>query len=338
MPTGTPAHPTARRFPRGPVTDALDDPLAVAYGLEDVVPGPSVVTIGNFDGVHRGHRVLLGRAVNAAAEAGVRSVAITFEPHPAAVLRPGSEPLRIQSLHERIVALRDAGVDLVLVLPFTAELSALTADEFVERVLVERLQAQRVIVGTNFRYGNKAAGDVVHLADVGDRHGFVAEAVTLLELDGVPLSSSEVRRRVSEGDLGFATRALGRPFSLAGEVVGGERRGRTIGFPTANVEVPPQRLLPANGVYVCRAVVDAGGVRREHGAVTNVGSRPTFDGEGITVEVHLLDLDEDLYGAHLEVRFLQRLRGERRFDGLEQLRDQIGRDVAAARQILAVGP
>jgi riboflavin kinase / FMN adenylyltransferase len=306
-------------------------PASVATGLDEVVPGPSVVTIGNFDGVHRGHRVLLRRAVDAARDAGVRSVAVTFDPHPAAVLRPGSEPLAVQSLGDRAEALLDVGVDLVLVLPFTRELAALTPDAFVERVLVARLEATRVIVGTNFRYGHKAAGDVVHLADAGESHGFGVEAVTLLELDGAPISSTELRRRIGEdGDLAWANRALGRPFRLAGEVVRGDQRGRTIGFPTANIEVPGDQLLPANGVYAGIATV--GGVRS--GAVTNVGTRPTFDGEGVTVEVHLLDTDRDLYGQHLEVSFLHRLRGEQRFDGPDALVAQIARAAAAARDLV----
>lgn len=311
-------------------------PGTVVHRLEDVAPGPSVVTIGNFDGVHRGHRVLLRRAVDAAAEAEVRSVAVTFEPHPAAVLRPGSEPPRLQSLEERIAALCAAEVDLVLVLPFTRDLAALTPEAFIERVLVDRLQAVRVIVGTNFRFGAKAAGDVVTLADAGERHGFVPEAVTLLELDGVALSSSAVREHVAQGEVAFAAAALGRPYAVAGEVVGGERRGRTIGFPTANVEVPAGRLLPARGVYAGAAwVTEADGSVTRHDAVTNVGTRPTFDGDGVTVEVHLLDVDRDLYGRHLEVAFAHRLRGEHRFDGIDALREQIARDVEEARERLA---
>jgi riboflavin kinase / FMN adenylyltransferase len=308
-------------------------PPPVAHHLDEVVPGPSVVTIGNFDGVHRGHRVLLRRAVDAAHEADVRSVAVTFDPHPAAVLRPGTEPAALGSLDDRIAALLEVGIDLVVVLPFTLELSHLTPLEFLERVCVERLQATKVIVGTNFRFGHKAAGNVVTLADAGDDHGFAVEAVTLLELEGAPISSSELRRRIGEeGDIAWANAALGRPFRLAGEVVRGDQRGRTIGFPTANIEVPAGRLLPAAGVYAGLATVD-GDLR--YAAVTNVGTRPTFDGEGITVEVHLLDADLDLYGRQLEVSFLHRLRGERRFDGVEALQEQIGRDADAARGLVS---
>lgn len=306
-------------------------PTAVAHGLDEVVPGPSVVTIGNFDGVHRGHRVLLRRAVDAAQESNVRSVAVTFDPHPAAVLRPGTEPLAIQSLDDRIAELLAVGVDLVLVLPFTPGLSSLGPDVFLEKVLVERLHATKVIVGANFRFGHKAAGNVITLAEAGERYGFATEAVTILELDGAPISSSELRRRIAEeGDLSWANRALGRPFTLGGEVVRGDQRGHTIGFPTANIEIPGGRLLPANGVYA--GIATLGDER--FAAVTNVGTRPTFDGEGVTVEVHLLDVDRDLYGQHLQVSFLHRLRGERRFDGLEALREQIARDAALARDLV----
>jgi riboflavin kinase / FMN adenylyltransferase len=308
-----------------------DGPTAVAHGLDEVVPGPSVVTIGNFDGVHRGHRVLLRRAIDAAHETDVRSVAVTFDPHPAAVLRPGTEPLAIQPLEDRIAELLALGVDLVLVLPFTTGLSSLGPDVFLEQVLVERLQATKVIVGANFRFGHKAAGDVITLSDAGERYGFDTEAVTILDLDGAPISSTELRRRIGdEGDLAWANRALGRPFTLAGEVVRGDQRGRTIGFPTANIEVSAARLLPANGVYA--GVATVGDSR--FAAVTNVGTRPTFDGEGVTVEVHLLDADLDLYGEHLTVSFLHRLRGEQRFDGLEALQEQIGRDASRARDLV----
>lgn len=307
-----------------------DGPPAVAYDLDEVVPGASVVTIGNFDGVHRGHRVLLRRAVTAAAEAEVRSVAVTFHPHPAAILRPGTEPLAIQSLDERVRDLLALGLDLVLVLPFTTSLSSLGPDVFLEKVLVERLAAIKVIVGANFRFGHKAVGDVITLSEAGERYGFATEAVTLLELDGSPISSSEVRARIAAGDLAWVNRALDRPFSLSGEVVRGDARGQTIGFPTANVEVPAGRVLPANGVYAGYATV-AG---ERFGAVTNVGTRPTFAGDGITVEVHLLDVDRDLYGQHLEVSFVHRIRDEQRFDGVDALVAQIGRDAATARDLL----
>jgi riboflavin kinase / FMN adenylyltransferase len=309
------------------VTDA---PL-VARALDEVPPAPSVVTIGNFDGVHRGHQVLLRRAVDAAHEQGVRAVAVTFHPHPAAVLRPGAEPPALQPVEDRVHHLLEAGVDLVLVLPFTRELASLGPHVFVEQVLVDRLRSVQVIVGSNFRFGHKASGNVVTLNDAGATYGFHTEAVTLLDLDGVPISSTAVREHLDRGDVDWANRALGRTFSLAGEVVPGDGRGRTIGVPTANLAVPAEQLVPANGVYAGHAEVDGD----RHPCVTNVGVRPTFDGRVRTVEVHLLDAEVDLYGHHLRVGFAHRLRDERRFADVDELVARIRADIADARELLA---
>lgn len=312
------------------MTDLTEAP-SVAYGLDEVVPAPSVVTIGNFDGVHRGHRVLLRRTVHDASDRGVRSVAITFEPHPAAVLRPGTQPARLQPLNARVRSLIDVGVDLVLVLPFTLELAALTPAAFVREVLVDRLRARRVVVGSTFRFGAKAAGDVITLVEEGEQHGFMTEAATLLDLDGVPISSSEIRNRLAAGDVAWAARALDRPFELAGTVVAGDGRGRTIGVPTANLEVPAGLVVPGNGVYAGHAVAGD----QTWSAVTNVGVRPTFDGTTRSVEVHLLDADEDLYGRELAFRFLHRIRGERRFDSVDELVTRITQDIEETRRHLA---
>jgi riboflavin kinase / FMN adenylyltransferase len=309
----------------------VTDASLVARALEEVRPAPSVVTLGNFDGVHRGHQVLLRRAVDAAHEQGVRAVAVTFHPHPAAVLRPGAEPLALQPVEDRVHHLLDAGVDLVLVLPFTRELASLGPHVFVEKVLVDRLRAVQVIVGSNFRFGHKASGNVVTLNDAGATYGFHTEAVTLLDLDGVPISSTAVREHLERGDVAWANRALGRPFTLAGEVVPGDGRGRTIGVPTANLAVPVEQLVPANGVYAGHAEVDG----RRHPCVTNVGVRPTFDGRARTVEVHLLDTEADLYGRHLRVGFEHRLRDERRFADVDELVARIRADIDDARELLA---
>jgi len=304
----------------------------VARSLDEVEPVASAVTIGNFDGVHRGHQVLLRRVVEVAADAGVRAVAITFDPHPAAVLRPGSEPPILQTLDDRVAALKDAGVGLVVVLPFTLELSRLTPLEFVDRVLVERLRTTSVIVGANFRFGHRAAGDVGALTEAGEARGFTTEAVAVRDLDGIPLSSSAIRSRLADGDVVWVTRALGRPHRVTGEVVAGDGRGRTIGVPTANVVVDTALVLPADGVYAGHATVD--GVA--HPTVTNLGFRPTFEGTSRTVETHLLDFDEDLYGRQVTVSFVERLRGERRFDGIDELVAQIRGDIDAARAALDV--
>jgi riboflavin kinase / FMN adenylyltransferase len=306
------------------------DPVVVARQLDEVDPAPSVVTIGNFDGVHRGHQVLLRRAVHAAHDAGVRAVAVTFHPHPAAVLRPGSEPPALQPLDERIAGLAEAGVDLVLVLAFTAELAALSAEAFVSRVLVDRLRATRVIVGTNFRFGHRAAGDVVTLVELGGPAGFTTEAVTLLEEEGAAISSSTIRGQLAAGEVDWVAGALGRPFTLTGEVVAGDGRGRTIGVPTANLAVPGGLQLPADGVYAGWA--EAGLLRAP--AITNVGVRPTFAGGDRSVEVHLLDATADLYGETLTVSFEHRIRAEQRFDGVDALVAQIRDDIASARALL----
>jgi riboflavin kinase/FMN adenylyltransferase len=298
--------------------------------LEEVDPTPSVVTIGNFDGVHRGHRSLLHRTVDAALDRDVRAVVITFDPHPAAVLRPGSEPPTLCTLDQRIERLLDAGMDLVVVLPFTRELSELSPEAFVERVLVDRLQASRVVVGTNFRFGHQARGDVVSLLTAGEKHGFDVEAVALRDVDGEPLSSSAVRAALHDGEVRWVTGALGRPYSLGGEVVAGDGRGRTIGIPTANVDVAEGRVVPANGVYAGHATL---GEQRWR-CVTNIGIRPTFGiGDLPAVEVHLIDVEEplDLYGEHLEVTFEHRLRSEQRFAGVDELVTQIRADIDAAR-------
>jgi riboflavin kinase / FMN adenylyltransferase len=302
----------------------------VVHDLDEVPPAPSVVTIGNFDGVHRGHQVLLRRAVDAAHERGVRSVAVTFHPHPAAVLRPGSEPPALQTLEDRIEQLLGAGIDLVLVLRFTERLSSLGPHVFVEQVLVERLQAVQVIVGSNFRFGHKASGNVVTLNDAGAAYGFHTEAVALFDLDGVPLSSTNVREHLEAGDIAWANKALDRAFSLVGEVVSGDGRGRTIGVPTANLDLPDGVLVPAGGVYAGRAEVDG----EQHPCVTNVGVRPTFDGRQRTVEVHLLDTEADLYGRRLRVSFEHRLRDERRFADVDALVEQIRADIDVARGLL----
>jgi riboflavin kinase / FMN adenylyltransferase len=304
---------------------------AVVWSLDEVSVEPSVVTIGNFDGVHRGHHVLLRRTVDTGRDRDLRSVVVTFEPHPAAVLRPGSEPPRLQTLDDRIEALAATEVDLVVVLPFTRELSALTPREFVERVLVEGLGVARVVVGTNFRFGHRAAGDVVTLVEVGEDHGFETEAVTLLELGDAAVSSSQIRTALRVGDVERAAGWLGRPYTLRGTVVRGDGRGRTIGVPTANLAVDPDVLVPADGVYAGR--VEHGG--RRYDAVTNVGVRPTFDGVTRSIEAHVLDASPDLYGESLTVAFEARIRGEQRFDGPDELVARIRLDIEEARQVLA---
>jgi riboflavin kinase / FMN adenylyltransferase len=311
----------------------------------------SVVTIGNFDGVHRGHLALIERATSSAAQRGVRALAVTFDPHPAAVLRPGAVPPALQSVEERVELLLAHGIDEVVVLRFDERLAAQSPTDFVTDLLVARLRADVVIVGENFRFGAGGAGDAVTLADLGAEHGFTVEPVGLVAVDGRPASSTALRGLLAAGDLDAATRMLGRSFTVTGEVVRGEGRGRTIGVPTANVAVPPGRVLPADGVYACWA--RTGGSDRVP-AVVNIGWRPTFEGTGRTVEAHLLleptpDPDQeprgwpagrreaggpDLYGRPLTVSFEARIRGEERFDGPEALVARIREDIRLAQELL----
>lgn len=292
----------------------------------------SVVTIGNFDGVHRGHRTLIARTTAEATQRGARAVALTFDPHPAAVLRPDAVPAALQSLEERTALLRESGCDEVVVVPFDAAFAAQGPEEFVDRLLVDRLAAELVVVGTNFRFGRAAAGDVALLIALGEQRGFGVEAIGLVDLGDGPVSSSALRSQLAAGDVEVVARGLGRPFSLTGEVVHGEGRGRTIGIPTANVAVAEGRVLPADGVYACWAGSEGGG---RTPAVVNVGWRPTFAGTSRSVEAHLLvDDGPDLYGQRLTLEFVARVRGEQRFEGSEALVARIHEDIRMARELL----
>jgi riboflavin kinase / FMN adenylyltransferase len=309
-------------------------------GLDDVPDdwGPSVVTIGVFDGVHRGHQRIVARATAAAAELGLPVVVVTFDPHPDEVVRPGAHPPHLGTARQRAELLAGLGVDAVCVLPFTREFSELGPDEFVHAVLVERLHAVRVVVGEDFRFGYRAAGDVALLAELGEKYDFTAEGVPLLADDGVRISSSEIRERLTAGDVAAAARDLGRPHRVEGVVVRGQRRGRALGFPTANLETPPYTAIPADGIYAGWLVsLDPGGREQERWpAAISVGTNPTFDGTERSVEAHALDRDDlDLYGTHVAVDFVARLREQVRFGSVDELVAQMHRDTGAARTLLA---
>lgn len=305
----------------------------VSRSLDDAPGGPSVVTIGFFDGVHLGHQAIVGRAVEDAAERGMRAVAVTFDRHPTEVVRPEARPALLMTSERRIATLADTGVDRVVVLPFTEELSRLSPEAFVVEVLVDGLSAREVVVGDNFRFGHRAAGDTGTLRELGERHGYEVVTVDLVALDGAPVSSTAVRQRLADGDVAWAARALGRPHVLDGTVVPGDGRGRAIGVPTANVAVSDRLRLPANGIYAGFVGIDGEPARRP--AATSVGVRPTFDGDTVTVEAHLLDFDGDLYGRRLAVSFTHRLRDEERFDTVDELVAAIRSDIEQARRLLA---
>lgn len=307
-------------------------------GLDDVPDdwGRSVITIGVFDGVHRGHQGTIARTVALAHELGLPSVAVTFEPHPEEVVRPGSHPARLTTVRHRVELIAELGVDVLLQLPFTLELSRMSSDEFVQKVLVDRLHAAGVVVGGNFQFGHKAAGDVETLRTLGEKYDFAVEAVALVD----QLSSTLVRGLLESGDTAGAAAALGRPHRVEGVVVRGYQRGRQLGFPTANVEQPPHTAIPADGVYAgwlqCVPVGNLpaayDGVRWP--AAISVGTNPTFEGVPRTVEAYALDRDDlELYGTHVAVDFGPRLRGNTKFDSIEALVDQINADVDEARRL-----
>lgn len=290
-----------------------------------------------FDGVHRGHREVVERLRARAGDG--PAVVVTFDEHPRAVLAGQGPPL-LTGLDHRVLLLGRAGVDGVVVLPFR-EVASWSAREFVERVLVEALGAAWVLVGADHRFGRGREGDLALLQALGAELGFQAEEVELELEDGV-ISSTAIREALAAGDLARAEALLGRPVACLGRVVPGDQRGRTLGFPTANLALPAGVILPARGVYVAQARVTdprTGAAEPTLPAVLNVGRRPTFgDDDPDLCEVHLLEGGRDLYGEHLEVELLQRLRGEQRFSGPQALREQIARDVAAARELLAARP
>jgi riboflavin kinase/FMN adenylyltransferase len=300
--------------------------------------GPSVITIGVFDGVHLGHQRIVSRAAAAAREDGLPLVVVTFDPHPAEVVRPGSHPALLCSLRRRAQLLGELGADAVCVLEFTPEFSRLGPAEFVRAVLADRLHVRHVVVGENFRFGHRAAGDLALLAELGEKYDFRAEGIPLLAEDGVTMSSSAIRDRVAAGDVAAAARGLGRPHRVEGVVVRGEQRGRALGFPTANLETAAHTAIPGDGVYagwLARLGADGEEAERWPAAIS-VGTNPTFDGRDRVVEAYALDRDDlDLYGVHAAVDFAARLRGMARFDTVEALIAQMRHDVDEARALVA---
>ncbi len=309
------------------------------HGLHDVPAnwGRSVVTIGVFDGVHRGHRQIVAAATSIAASRGLPVVVVTFDPHPDEVVRPGSHPPLLCTPRYRAELLGRLGADAVCVLPFTREFSQLPAEEFVRAVLVDGLHAAAVVVGENFRFGHRAAGTVALLRELGEKYEFSAEGVPLLTDHGVTISSSWIRDLLAAGEVAAAARDLGRPHRVEGVVVRGHMRGRAMGFPTANAEPPPFTALPADGVYAgWLASLDAEGAETQRWpAAISVGTNPTFDGTARTVEAYALDRDDlDLYGVHVAIEFAERIRGQVRFASAAELAAQMRADVAAARRIV----
>lgn len=291
---------------------------------------PTVVTIGNFDGVHLGHQKILTGVVERARAGNFMPAVLTFHPHPARVLRPFQAPPLLMTLEQRLAAIGAAGIEAALVLRFDAELSKVPAEDFVKRLVVETLRARAVMVGGNFRFGHRHSGDVKLLAELGRRWEFEEHIVPPVEIDGVIVSSSAVRQALAEGKVEKAARLLGRPFALAGEIRPGTGQGRKLVVPTLNLATE-QEYLPKIGVYVTETVVEG----KTYRSATNVGVRPTFDGGRVAVESHLFDFSRNLTAGPMEVRFLKRLRDERKFAGPAELREQVLKDLAQAKEYFA---
>jgi riboflavin kinase/FMN adenylyltransferase len=295
--------------------------------------GRSVVTIGVFDGVHRGHQAIIGHTVKRAHDLGLQSVVVTFDPHPAEVVRPGSHPAVLTEPVRKAELIEQLGVDALCVVPFTQDFSRLSAEAFVHDVLTEHLHAAIVVVGENFRFGHRAAGDVALLERLGRTFGFTVEGAPLVADGGTIYSSTYIRACVDAGDVRSAAAALGRPHRLAGVVVRGDQRGREIGFPTANLMCHRYAAVPADGVYAAQLVRGNG---RPLPAAVSIGTNPTFSGRERRVEAYVLDFAGDLYGERVSLDFAAHLREQRTYDSIEPLVAQIRDDVVQTRRSLGI--
>ncbi len=306
--------------------------MRVAYSLGELELASRAISIGVFDGVHRGHLRILETLREARAREDVdSSLVISFDPHPLALVRPQDAPRMISTIPERIGLLAPLDIDELLILPFTPDLAATPFDVFAREVLLAKLGMRHLVAGYDFRMGRGRGGSAEDMAALGESHGFGMEVVEPCFLDGEIISSTRIRASVEEGDLEAAAHRLGRPFRLSGRVVKGDGRGREIGFPTANLEeFPDQKLLPPEGVYRIRARLEGGGPRE---GLMNLGMAPTLR-DRFVAETHLLDFQGDLYGRHMEVDILQRFRAEKRFPDVEALREQIRKDLSRLREIL----
>ncbi len=308
--------------------------MELIRGLHNVRPPHHgcVATIGNFDGVHLGHQAVLGQLAEKAAELALPALVMTFEPYPQEFFSTDAAPPRLTRLREKLLILRRYALDRVLCLRFNAALAAMEPEAFIEQVLIGQLGVRYLVIGDDFRFGRARRGDLAMLQAFGREHGFQVVRMHTFDIDGQRVSSTLIREALSRGDLARADTMLGRDYRMAGRVVRGDQRGRRIGFPTANIYLHRQ-VSPLTGVYA----VEVFGLQEEPlPGVANIGSRPTVDGARCLLEVHLLDFDADIYGRHVQVSFVKKLRDEQRFDSLDALKTQITRDEAQARDCLGL--
>ncbi len=305
--------------------------MNVVRGLRNaaIEPRGRAVAIGVFDGVHWGHQAIFHCLVETASSASIPSACLTFKTHPAELLAPNRAPLYINTLDQRIEVILTTGVDEVITADFTPAIADTPREDFMKDILVETLGANRLVVGSNFRFGRDREGDIRYLTSEGPRFGIEVQAVPAVVIDGAPVSSTRIRALVARGDIESAAKLLGRRFTLRGTVVAGRRIGRTMGFPTANLDTAPRQLKPARGVYAVEVVLDKIAYR----GVCNIGQRPTFSGDQETIEVHLGGFEGDIYGRSLDVSFVRRLRNEMVFENAETLAQQIRLDLEQAADI-----
>ncbi len=289
-----------------------------------------VLTIGNFDGVHCGHQALFEKVKEWARKYDGESVVVTFFPHPLQVLSPGNGPPFITSHERKLELIEAAGIDTTIVIPFSRDFARISAQDFVKELLVDRLGARVIIVGHDYRFGQGREGNIDFLKDMGAKHGFEVDLVSGIDIDGIVVSSTAIRRMIQDGDIHAAEKLLGRCFEITGPVVSGRSRGgRLLGFPTANIRLPGL-AAPKNGIYAVEILIDG----EVYGGAANLGYNPTFGDTELSLEAHIFDFNQNIYGKTITVRFIERLRDEKRFSGPEELAAQIGKDVEKAKAIL----
>ncbi len=291
-----------------------------------------VLTIGNFDGVHKGHLALFNRAKERARYIDGQSVAITFDPHPIRIMKPANGPALITPTQQKLKLIEDAGIDVIFCIPFTKEFATISAREFVEDILVDKIAVKEIVVGYDFTFGHRREGNASFLQDIGKRIGFAVHVVKPINIDGTLVSSTSIRELIKEGDLSEAKKLLGRDYQICGVVIKGkDRGGRMLGFPTANLDLIDE-LTPKKGVYAARVLIDD----QTYNGLVNIGHNPTFGKGPFSVETHVLDFSEDLLGKIIRINFIERLRDEKTFKTIKDLADQISQDIIQAKKIFKI--
>ena len=293
----------------------------------------SIITLGNFDGLHLGHQELIRKIIHRAKETGGLSMVVTFRPHPLKILAPEKCPPLISIYEEKIELLDKLGIDVLVKIPFTLDFSAMEPRAFVKDILVDLLGAKEIFVGSNYRFGKGRKGNIQMLRDLGKELGFIVREVEQVSLNSEVISSTRIRQLLINGDVEHAAKLLGRPYALCGVVIKGDGRGKGLGFPTANL-APRHSLIPSNGVYAVRLLVRD----KYYDGIVNIGLRPTFDAKSMAIEVHIFDFNEDIYGEEMTVYFANKIREEKKFDSADSLIGQITKDISAAKTILAKNP